>query len=475
MTTLLLDRYRPLEKTISGGYGSVTIAWDERMHRRVAIKSLPLETERGQVIGLEEARTAALLNHPNIVSVLDFEVTEDAAYIIMEYVDGITLSDLVADDISLDVVAAVAKAVGSALAYAHKNGVLHLDVKPANILINHEGHIKLADFGVALLSHRDGHSAALGGTVGYMPREQLNSINATQKTDQWAFGAVIYEMLTEEFPYEEEAREIESQATRRHPVSPFEAMRLAQDEGDPELLETTIPDLNYVLTRTLSIDSADRYPTVRDCRDALLAHLGDPAIGVRELKEIVADYIADDDPELHHQSLNENDEANFNAIAMWRYIGRAVIGLMVGVILYRTLGLEPLIAGGIDAMLSAVVGILLVVVPVLGTALCLLIAAFALLVAGQWIAGLIALIIGGVWWYFCTRHSTPVALIGLALGGIALELNVLSTHFVSTTLQLFGNNLAIINGTLGTLFILVSVWGLIRTLREGPTNRSIER
>lgn len=475
MTTLLLDRYRPLDKTISGGYGSVTIAWDERMHRRVAIKSLPLETERGQVIGLEEARTAALLNHPNIVSVLDFEVTDDAALVIMEYVDGITLADLDADDISLGIVAAVAKAVGSALAYAHKNGVLHLDVKPANILINHEGHIKLADFGVALLSHRDGHSAALGGTVGYMPREQLNGINATQKTDQWAYGAVVYEMLTEEFPYEEEADAIENQSTRRHPIDALEAMRRAQEEGDPELLETTIPDLNYVLAKTLSVDSAERYASVRDCRDALLAHLGDPSVGVRELKEIIAEHIADDDPELHQQPIAADDEYGFDVMTMWRYIGRTTVALLVGIVLYRVLTMEPIISTSINVLLAAIAALLLIVVPVLGSALTLLIASFALIAAGQWLLGIATLILGSVWWFFCTRHSTQVALIGLTVGALALELNLLSIHFATTTLQLFGNNLTLVNGTLGTLFILISVWGLIRTLREGPTNRSIER
>ena len=157
---LILDRYRPLEELGEGGFATVTLAWDTRMQRRVAIKRLALPRDwTGNVLhhppGLAEARTAALLNHPAIVTVYDFETDADEAFLIMEHVDGASL-ERVLDDVggalTLDEAAAVIDAVSSALSFAHDNGVLHLDIKPANVLVTRDGRVKVADFGMAALS-----------------------------------------------------------------------------------------------------------------------------------------------------------------------------------------------------------------------------------------------------------------------------------------------------------------------------------
>ncbi len=176
---LILDRYRPLAELGEGGFGTVTLAWDTRMQRRVAIKRLPLPLDsRGrphQPPGLAEARTAAMLNHPAIVTVFDFDTDADEAFLVMEHVDGANLADLIDDGgpLTLDEVAAVVEAVSHALAFAHDNGVLHLDIKPENVLVTRDGRVKVADFGIAELSSLSGHGAAWGGTPGYMPLEQL--------------------------------------------------------------------------------------------------------------------------------------------------------------------------------------------------------------------------------------------------------------------------------------------------------------
>ena len=202
---LILDRYRPLGLLGSGASGSVEVAWDTRIQRRVAIKRIPLNGDPDMAAEtLTEARTAALLNHPAIVQVFDFEIDGPEALIIMEHVDGETLADLLnrsEDPLELDVVAAIAQPVAEALSYAHENQVLHLDIKPENVLISHDGMVKVSDFGLASLSNSLGFSAAKGGTIGYMPPEQIAGKLVDERTDEWAFASMVYEMLTAKNPF----------------------------------------------------------------------------------------------------------------------------------------------------------------------------------------------------------------------------------------------------------------------------------
>lgn len=207
---LILNRYRPISEAGSGGFGTVQLAWDTRIQRRVAIKCMSVEDpamasgadgvayDAAAVPGLEEARTAAMLSDSNIVGVIDFEVQADTAYLIMEYVDGMTLSRLLAEhnqDITADIVAAVFQAVSHALEIAHENQVLHLDIKPDNVMINRQGQVKVTDFGLAKLSSANGFSQAGGGTIGYMPPEQMRLEPLDERCDEWALAALTYEMI----------------------------------------------------------------------------------------------------------------------------------------------------------------------------------------------------------------------------------------------------------------------------------------
>jgi len=315
--TLILNRYRALEKLGTGGFAQVYRAFDERIARRVAIKVLPLQV-KGQVkgqggqrspskpghksgssknsltgmnlVGLEEARTAAMLSHPAIVSLFDFEVDEEqsVAYLIMEDIDGLTLADIPSEYLDDEILAAVTKAVGDALTYAHKNGVLHLDVKPANILISHEGQIKLADFGLAQLSRTQGkHGRAVAGTVGYMPLEQLSADEVSEATDQWALAAVLYELLSDEYPYYE-------QMPRKVTT---DAMLRAQKKDEVALLDLDDIVLEGIFTRALARNPDARFDSVRDFTNVLLFELGDrPAAtaGKRKLKKIIPEILSDD-------------------------------------------------------------------------------------------------------------------------------------------------------------------------------------
>ena len=202
---LILNRYRPLDVVGKGGSGTVVAAWDTRIQRRVAIKRIPLPkgTASRDLPGLEEARRAAKVSHPNIVSVIDFDTDENNAYLIMEYVDGKSLGGILNENVTLtvDETAAVAKAVSDALTFAHENRLFHLDIKPVNILIDSQGRVKVADFGMAALQDAFGRSIAKGGSIGYMPPEQIETHKVDAKTDQWAFAVVIYECLTGTNPF----------------------------------------------------------------------------------------------------------------------------------------------------------------------------------------------------------------------------------------------------------------------------------
>ncbi|MCL2680609.1 MAG: serine/threonine protein kinase [Coriobacteriia bacterium] len=298
--TLILNRYRVLEQLGSGGFATVYRAFDERIARRVAIKVLPLRAAAGKagtLAGLEEARTAAMLSHPSIVSLFDFEIDQDRklAYLIMEDTGGITLADIGSEHLTDEIIAAVTKAVSDALVYAHKNGVLHLDVKPTNILINHEGQIKLADFGLAQLSRNahGKHGRAIAGTVGYMPLEQLAADEVSEASDQWALAAVLYELLANEYPYHEQ---LPRKATA-------EAMLRAQQKDEVALLDLGDIVLEGIFARALARNPEARFDSVKDFADVLLFELGErPAAtaGKRELRALVPE-LASDDPADHER------------------------------------------------------------------------------------------------------------------------------------------------------------------------------
>ncbi|MDZ4064158.1 MAG: serine/threonine-protein kinase, partial [Coriobacteriia bacterium] len=206
---LILERYRPLAELGSGGHGTVVLAFDTRMARRVAIKRLPLGHEARKA-GLAEARTAAMLNHPEIVVVHEWDTDEDEAFLVMEHVNGISLADILDETgvpLDVDEAAAVLGGVARALAFAHDNGVLHLDIKPANILITRDGRVKVADFGVSALTGLSGRAHGMAGTIGYMPPEQIRAEELDARTDEWALASLAYELLTNANPFDSDSLE----------------------------------------------------------------------------------------------------------------------------------------------------------------------------------------------------------------------------------------------------------------------------
>ena len=388
---LILDRYRPLEDLASGGFGDVVLAFDTRIQRRVAIKRLPLpRTRSGKAAtpaGLAEARTGALLSHPNIVTVLEWDTDQDEAFIIMEYVEGPSLADLLDERgaLDLDVVAAVLEGVSAALEYAHENGVLHLDIKPENVLIARDGSVRVADFGVAALSTAQGHGAAPGGTLGYMPLEQLRGEDLDESTDVWALAAMTFEMLTDANPFASDTIE----------GAIFKA-EIVDAPAPSEFDASFSPAVDDIMLAALSTYPVDRYPTVADFTHRLLPHLGDPQRGRDRLAELAAAFAGEP----------ARAGEGWDGIGLWdrlsplgglaRRTGAAAASAWLAWAGLSAFGLEiaPLAAA---AALAGVAGAL---APGLGTAVGLAALVAGLVARGYYLlAGSFALASGAVWWY----------------------------------------------------------------------------
>ena len=411
---LILDRYRPLAELGEGGFGEVVLAWDTRMQRRVAVKrlALPLDS-RGTVVrnppGLAEGRTAAMLNHPSIVTVYDFETDADEAFLIMEYVDGASLERVLEDlggPLDVDETAAVVGAVADALEFAHANGVLHLDVKPANVLIARDGRIKVADFGMAALSSATGHTSSGGGTIGYMPLEQLEGQRVGESTDEWALASLTYEALTGVNPFDEQT--LETAIVRLETLDPPAPSSYAI--GLP-------PAVDDVLLAALGPRPADRYPTVAAFAGALLPHLGDAETGAASLGELVEAYAAEEPAD---------EAAATERIGLWDRTRGAGALVLRGVAAAESgwlawAGLAPLrfaplaIAGAVA--LVALAGAL---APSLGTGLGLLAFAIGLWATRLWLLAALFSLGSVAWWWFVARRSAVASVLPLSAPVLAI-------------------------------------------------------
>lgn len=286
---VLLGRYRVLERRGRGGFGTVCTCWDKRLQRRVAIKRMPLaEWGTTPEEALAEARTACLLNHPNIVTLHDFESDGVFAYLVMEYVDGLNLAELLArvEDgrLTPDECAHVLQSVARALAFAHENRALHLDIKPTNIMVDRQGTVKLADFGMSTLASAAGYGGARGGTVGYMPPEQIDCAQVDERTDVFSLAVVTWQALTGDDPFL--ARSAED-SRRRIERGPGRLSRHCPELGS---------EAEALLTRALSPTPAQRPADALAFAEDLVPWLGDPADGAASLASLVSQAEKDDEP-----------------------------------------------------------------------------------------------------------------------------------------------------------------------------------
>ncbi len=252
------SHYRILEQIGAGGMGVVYKAEDERLHRLVAVKFLADDLARDPDAlnrFRREARTASALNHPNICTIHDIGEQDGRAFLVMEYLEGGTLKDRIAEKggLPLDTVLTLGSEIGDALDAAHHVGIVHRDIKPANIFIDRRGHAKILDFGLAKMwsagdqdidARTMTSTATRGGmvlgTAAYMAPEQARGEPIDQRADLWAFGLVLYEML---------------KGTR-----PVAAVQLRLDES---------PGLQRIVSTCLETDREKRYQHASEIRDEL--------------------------------------------------------------------------------------------------------------------------------------------------------------------------------------------------------------
>jgi serine/threonine protein kinase len=203
-------RYTIIEELGRGGMGVVYKAEDTKLKRTVALKFLPPELTHIPDVKerfTREAQAAAALDHPNICTVHEFDETDGTSFISMAYIEGQSLKEKIASGpLELDEALSIATQVAEGLSEAHKKGIVHRDIKSANIMVTERGQAKIMDFGLArktggTLITRDGSTM---GTVAYMSPEQAQGKEVDHRTDIWSFGVVIYEMLTGELPFQGE-------------------------------------------------------------------------------------------------------------------------------------------------------------------------------------------------------------------------------------------------------------------------------
>jgi eukaryotic-like serine/threonine-protein kinase len=235
--------------------GSVYRARDRVLDRTVAVKLLPAELASDDQAAdrlQREARSAARLNHPRIVSVFDAGLADGTPYLVMEYVEGRTLAQELQDHgrLSPGRAASIAAGIAEALAAAHAAGVVHRDVKPGNVLLVDGDEVKVADFGIARATEEDTitHPSAVVGSAPYLSPEQARGEVADARSDLYGLGVVLYEMLVGRPPFEADS-----------PVA-VAFKHLEEEPEPPSSVEPGIPaELDRVVMTALAKDPADRY------------------------------------------------------------------------------------------------------------------------------------------------------------------------------------------------------------------------
>ena len=267
INTLFDGRYRIIRKLGTGGMANVYLAEDQELGRRVAIKILN-DRHAGDEQFVErfrrEAKNAAGLSHPNIVSIYDRGEAEGTYYIAMEYLDGRSLKELIVARGPAPIPLAIdyARQILAALRFAHRNGVVHRDIKPHNIMVGDEGRLKVTDFGIA----RAGTSqmtevGSIIGTAQYLSPEQAKGAPVDQTSDLYSLGIVLYELLTGTVPFNGDT-----------PVE-IAMKHLSTVPPEPSALRPEVPeDLDSIVVRALGKTPEERYGSAEEM-DADLARV----------------------------------------------------------------------------------------------------------------------------------------------------------------------------------------------------------
>ncbi|HEV8183203.1 MAG TPA: serine/threonine-protein kinase, partial [Candidatus Angelobacter sp.] len=271
MSLQTVGRYEITGELGRGAMGVVYKALDPTIGRTVALKTMRLD-----VHGLDakemvrrfqnEARAAGVLNHPNIVTIYDAGEQDGIFYIAMEFIEGTTLHEVLAEQrvLATDQVLQLTRQICRGLDYAHSNGIVHRDIKPANIMITGNGSVKIMDFGIAKSGGQVTNTGQVLGTPNYMAPEQVKGRQLDGRSDLFSLGVILYEMLTGEKPFVgQNVTTIIYKIVNENPITPRD-------------LDVTVhPGLSAIVTKALAKAPDDRYQTgadlVRDLENYKLA------------------------------------------------------------------------------------------------------------------------------------------------------------------------------------------------------------
>jgi serine/threonine-protein kinase len=259
-----LSHYKIIKLLGAGGMGEVYLAEDTRLHRQVALKTLPDSNGNDQHLQrfLREAQAASALNHPHICTIYEINDDGDTPFIAMEYVVGETLDKKIKTQLEPNQILDIALQIADALAEAHAHNIVHRDIKPANIIVTPRGQAKVLDFGLAKKIAAESEdetqqivsqAGLIIGTASYMSPEQARGREVDARSDIFSFGVVLYEMIAGKLPFDgENAVDVISSILHQEPP-PLH-----------QLLPEVSLDLKRIINQSLRKDRAERYQTMKD-------------------------------------------------------------------------------------------------------------------------------------------------------------------------------------------------------------------
>ena len=263
-----ISHYKIIEKLGEGGMGVVYKAQDLKLDRMVAIKFLPAHLSASpdsKARFLQEAKATAALNHPNILNVYEVDDQEDGMFLVMEYLEGMTLKKYMTNlnsGTGVPVHQAIewASQIAEGLKAAHGKNIVHRDIKPENVMLTNDGKLKIMDFGIAKLKSSSGltRTGTSLGTLSYMAPEQAQGEAADQRSDIWSLGVVLYELLTADLPFKSE-----------HEAGLLYLI-VNEDPPVPSLMDRKIPhQVDALIKKMLAKNRAQRYQNMEEVLHSL--------------------------------------------------------------------------------------------------------------------------------------------------------------------------------------------------------------
>jgi beta-lactam-binding protein with PASTA domain/predicted Ser/Thr protein kinase len=320
--TVVDERYKLTRKVGTGGMADVWLATDTELDREVAIKILhdrfAQDTEFVERFQ-REARSAAGLQHPNVVGVFDRGEFRDTYFIAMEYVDGPSLKDLVKGGMSVPDAVAFVEQILAAAKFAHRKGIVHRDLKPQNVLIDEEGRAKVADFGIAGGEASDiTQAGTVMGTAEYLSPEQAEGRETTPRSDIYSIGVILYEALTGTVPFKGDSA-----------VS-VALKQVTETPKRPSAINPKVPPaLDAVVMRALSKDPGERFKDADAFKTALDAAMKNPD---KPRRQDAAALAAAETADTQIRDAGEDPESDEEASARKRRRNLIIAGVLVAVV-----------------------------------------------------------------------------------------------------------------------------------------------